>query len=108
MNRGNEKVKRVETINFREFMSGEWEQPKKKPLKAYSVIYINPWAFIDPTICAIGGVVLGIALFEKYLEKKEHFPLLDKMQSVTGLLFPAVGFGSLVYFLLTNPILGWL
>ena len=108
MNRGNEKVKKTQTIQFNQFMSGEYKKPKKKPLKAYSVIYINPWAFIDPTVCAIGGVVLGIALLEKYLERKEHFPLLEKIQSVTGLLFPALGFGGLVYFLISNPIRGWL
>jgi mannose/fructose/N-acetylgalactosamine-specific phosphotransferase system component IIC len=101
-------VKKTQTIKFSEFMSGEYKKPKQKQVKAYSVIYINPWAFIDPTICTIGGVVLGIALFEKFLERKEYFSLLEKMQSVTGLLFPAIGFGSLVYMLISNPILGWL
>jgi prolipoprotein diacylglyceryltransferase len=99
---------KTEVINFKEFMNGSWKEPKPKPIKAYSIIYINPMAFIDPTVCIVGGVILSIAVLEKYLQRKEHYAALEKIQSIMYFVLPTAGIGGVIYFLLTNPMMRWL
>ncbi|WP_228541190.1 hypothetical protein [Priestia megaterium] len=42
---------------------------KPRPFKAYSFVPFSPLAMFDPTILIIGGIVLGIAIIERILER---------------------------------------
>lgn len=94
-------MKKVHTIKFSEFMNGDYtkEQIKRKPFKAYSYIYVNPWALVDPTICTIGGAILAIVLIEKFLEHKEYFRAMQIIQSILDVVLPISGLAALTFFI---------
>lgn len=102
---------KVETINFKAFLNNSYKEPlpkKKSSVKAYSIVAINPYAFIDPTICIIGAGVLTLALLEKFLARQGNFDIVEKIQGFTSIIFPAVGLGAVIYFFAKNPFFGWM
>ncbi|MES5266666.1 hypothetical protein, partial [Priestia megaterium] len=42
---------------------------RPRPFRAYSFVPFSPLAMLDPTILTIGGIVLGIAIIERVLER---------------------------------------
>lgn len=91
---------REETMTIKQFMNGEHKKPKKRDTKAYSFIFINPMSFVDPTVCTIAGIVLLIALLEKFMERKEYFEGMKFIQSIMDVALPVGGIAALVFFLL--------
>jgi hypothetical protein len=95
-----EKVKKRETMSIKQFMAGEREKPKKRAVKVNSFIFINPISFVDPTVCTIAGIVLLIALLEKFMERKEYFNGMKFIQSIMDVALPVGGIAALIFFLL--------
>jgi hypothetical protein len=93
-------MKRRETMSIKSFMSGEYKKPKKRDRKTYSFIFVNPMSFVDPTVCTIAGIVLLIALLEKFMERKEYFEGMKFIQSIMDVALPVGGIAALVFFLL--------
>jgi hypothetical protein len=93
-------MKGRETMSIKSFMSGEYKKPKKKGTKMYSFIFINPMSFVDPTVCTIAGIVLLIALLEKFMERKEYFEGMKFIHSIMDVALPVGGIAALVFFLL--------
>ena len=91
---------KVKTIKFEDFMSGEFKKVeiKRKPFKAYSFIYVNPWAMIDPTVCTVAGIILAVVLIEKFLEHKEYFQAMQIIQSILDVVLPISGLAALTFF----------
>jgi hypothetical protein len=91
---------REEKMTIKQFMSGEYKKPKKRDRKVYSFIFVNPMSFVDPTVCTIAGIVLLIALLEKFMERKEYFEGMKFIQSIMDVALPVGGIAALVFFLL--------
>ena len=87
-------------MTIKQFMTGEREKPKKRAVKVNSFIFVNPMAFVDPTVCTIAGIVLLIALLEKFMERKEYFNGMKFIQSIMDVALPVGGIAALVFFLL--------
>ncbi|MEH6965356.1 hypothetical protein V7079_23350 [Priestia megaterium] len=102
-------MKCVHTIRFSDFMDRNYKEvvQKKKPTKTYS-LYINPLVFLDPTVCIIGGGILGLALVEKFLIHQGNIDIAMVIQSIISILFPLLAVGSLIYVLTHLPLVGWL
>lgn len=99
-------MKKTESILFRSFMNGSYKESvrKPRPYKAYSIIMINPMALLDPTILTIGGIVLGVVLLERFLERFGALDIAERISGVIRFLLPATFFGALIYFLMTFSI----
>lgn len=91
---------REERMTIKEFTTGEYKKPKKRARKVYSFIFVNPAAFIDPTVCTIAGVVLLIALLEKFMERKEYFEGMKVIQGIMDVALPVSGIVALIFFLM--------
>ncbi|WP_454844495.1 hypothetical protein [Priestia megaterium] len=102
-------MKKVQTISFSDFMNRSYQKDvrKKKPIRAYS-LYINPMVLFDPTVCIIGGSILGLALIEKFLIRQGNIDIAMVIQNVVHILFPLLTIGSLVYILTHLPLVGWM
>ncbi|WP_427124773.1 hypothetical protein ACQCPP_12575 [Priestia megaterium] len=102
-------MKKVQTISFSDFMDRSYQKvvQKKKPIRAYS-LYINPIVLFDPTVCVIGGIILGLALIEKLLIRQGNIDIAMVIQSVVHILFPLLTIGSLTYVLTHLPLVGWM
>ncbi|KRD90819.1 hypothetical protein ASE51_09560 [Bacillus sp. Root147] len=102
-------MKCVHTISFADFMDRTYQKvvQKKKPTRAYS-LYINPVVLFDPTVCIIGGSILGLALIEKFLIRQGNIDIAMVIQSVVHILFPLLTIGSLIYVLTHLPLVGWM
>lgn len=86
-------------MSIKTFMSGEYKKPKKRATKINSFIFVNPAAFIDPTVCTIAGIVLAIALLEKFLEHKQYFQGMQVLQGIMDAVLPIGGIAALAFFL---------
>jgi hypothetical protein len=93
-------MRRKKTMSVREFMNGEFKKPKKRPTKINSFVYVNPAAFIDPTVCTVAGIILLIAITEKVLARNEHFEAMRIIQIIMDVALPAGGISALLFFLL--------
>ncbi|MEH6887322.1 hypothetical protein ABWK29_09980 [Priestia megaterium] len=71
------------------------------PLKAYSFVPFSPLAMLDPTILTIGGIVLGIALIERILERWGVIDLVDQFAKVMRFILPVTFYSALIYFFAT-------
>ncbi|MEH7293930.1 hypothetical protein [Priestia megaterium] len=72
-----------------------------RPFRAYSFVPFSPLAMLDPTILAIGGIVLGIAIIERILERWGVIDLVDQFAKVMRFILPVTFYGALFYFLAT-------
>jgi len=72
-----------------------------RPLKAYSFVPFSPLAMLDPTILTIGGIVLGIAIIERILERWGVIDLVDQFAKVMRFILPVTFYGPLFYFFAT-------
>ena len=53
---------------------------RPRPFKAYSFVPFSPLAMLDPTILTIGGIILGIAIIERILERWGVIDLVDQFK----------------------------
>ncbi|WP_455931208.1 hypothetical protein [Priestia aryabhattai] len=74
---------------------------KPRPFKAYSFVPFSPLAMLDPTILTIGGIVLGIAIIERILERWGVIDLVDQFARVMPFILPVTFYSALIYFFAT-------
>ncbi|MDR7246990.1 hypothetical protein [Priestia megaterium] len=74
---------------------------RPRPFKAYSFVPFSPLAMLDPTILTIGGIVLGIAIIERILERWGVIDLVDQFAKVMRFILPVTFYSALVYFFAT-------
>jgi hypothetical protein len=56
---------------------------------------------LDPTILTIGGIVLGIAIIERILERWGVIDLGDQFAKVMRFILPVTFYSALIYFFAT-------
>lgn len=74
---------------------------RPRPFKAYSFVPFSPLAMLDPTILTIGGIVLGIAIIERILERWGVIDLVNQFAKVMRFILPVTFYGALFYFFAT-------
>ncbi|MED3948984.1 MULTISPECIES: hypothetical protein [Priestia] len=74
---------------------------RPRPFRAYSFVPFSPLAMLDPTILTIGGIVLGIAIIERVLERWGVIDLVDQFAKVMRFILPVTFYGALFYFFAT-------
>jgi len=74
---------------------------RPRPLRAYSFVPLSPLAMLDPTILIIGGIVLGIAIIERILERWGVIDLVDQFSKVMRFILPVTFYSALLYFFAT-------
>ncbi|MFS0907158.1 hypothetical protein AB3N02_29685 [Priestia aryabhattai] len=74
---------------------------RPRPFKAYSFVPFSPLAMLDPTILTIGGIVLGIAIIERILDRWGVMDIADQFEKVMRFILPVTFYGALFYFLAT-------
>ncbi|MGG0343281.1 hypothetical protein ABEY50_24795 [Priestia megaterium] len=99
-------MKKTELISLKNFMNVSYKKTKCKPsaYRAFSFVPFSPLAMLDPTILTIGGIVLGIALIERFLERLGVLDIEENISSVLRFIMPVTFFGALIYFLMTFSI----
>jgi hypothetical protein len=107
-----EKIKRMKVgtsmrkthyIIFRNLFHKPSSKPstKPRPFKAYSFVPFSPLAMLDPTILTLGGIVLGIAIIERILERWGVIDLVDQFSKIMRFILPVTFYGALFYFFAT-------
>ncbi|MGG0453849.1 hypothetical protein ABEY82_26160 [Priestia megaterium] len=74
---------------------------KPRPFKAYSFVPFSPFAMLDPTILTLGGIVLGVAIIERILERWGVIDLVDQFSKIMRFILPVTFYGALFYFFAT-------
>ncbi|KNH25903.1 hypothetical protein [Priestia megaterium] len=74
---------------------------RPRPFKAYSFVLFSPFAMLEPTILTIGGIVLGIAIIERILERWGVIDLVDQFAKVMRFILPVTFYSALIYFFAT-------
>ena len=74
---------------------------RPRPFRAYSFVPFSPLAMLDPTILTIGGIVLGIAIIERILERWGVIDLVDQFSKVMRFILPVAFYSALFYFFVT-------
>jgi hypothetical protein len=74
---------------------------KPRPVTDYSFVPFSPLAILDPTILTIGGIVLGITIIERILERWGVMDLADQVEKVMRFILPVTFYGALFYFFAT-------
>ncbi|MEB2277415.1 hypothetical protein LAV82_25705 [Bacillus sp. ILBB4] len=74
---------------------------RPRPFKTYSFVPFSPLAMLDPTILIIGGIVLGIAIIERILERWGVIDLVDQFAKVMRFILPVTFYSALIYFFAT-------
>ncbi|PEU68159.1 hypothetical protein CN397_23985 [Priestia megaterium] len=90
-------------ITFRNFFHKPFfnRLTKPRPFRAYSFVPFSPLAMLDPTILTIGGIVLGIAIIERILERWGVIDLVDQFAKVMRFILPVTFYSALIYFFAT-------
>ena len=96
-------MKKTYYIAFRNFFHKPSSKPstKPRPFNAYSFVPFSPLAMLDPTILTIGGIVLGIAIIERILERWGVIDLVDQFAKVMRFILPVTFYSALIYFFAT-------
>ncbi|MET3689495.1 hypothetical protein ABIC37_005045 [Priestia megaterium] len=74
---------------------------KPRLFRAYSFVPFSPLAMLDPTILTIGGIVLGIAIIERILERWGVMDLVDQFAKIMRFILPVTFYSALIYFFAT-------
>ncbi|QTL52844.1 hypothetical protein [Priestia aryabhattai] len=69
--------------------------------KAYSFVPFSPFAMLDSNILILGGIVLGIAIVERILERWGVIDLVDQFSKVMCFILPVTFYSALIYFFAT-------
>ncbi|MDH2363940.1 hypothetical protein [Priestia megaterium] len=75
--------------------------PRSRPFRAYSFVPFSPLAMLDPIILTIGGIVIGIAIIERILERWGVIDLVDQFAKVMRFILPVTFYSALLYFFAT-------
>jgi hypothetical protein len=96
-------MRKTQWFIFRKIFSPSPKPPLKRPrpFKAYSFVPFSPLAMLDPTILTIGGIVLGIAIIERILERWGVIDLVDQLAKVMRFILPVAFYSALFYFFAT-------
>ncbi|MEH7148385.1 hypothetical protein [Priestia megaterium] len=96
-------MRKTQFITFRNFFHKPslTSSIKPRPFKAYSFVPFSPFAMLDPTILTLGGIVLGIAIIERILNRWGVIDLADQFEKVMRLILPVTFYGALFYFFAT-------
>ncbi|MFK7681877.1 hypothetical protein ACI3ER_27980 [Bacillus sp. Wb] len=96
-------MRKTQFITFRNSFDKPPFKPstKPRPFKAYSFVPFSPLAMLDPTILTIGGIVLGIAIIERILERWGVIDLVDQFSRIMRFILPVTFYGALFYFFAT-------
>ncbi|MEH7092680.1 hypothetical protein CCZ20_26025 [Priestia aryabhattai] len=96
-------MRKTQRFPFRKIFSLSPKPPLKRPrpFKAYSFVPFSPLAMLDPTILTIGGIVLGIAIIERILERWGVIDLVDQFANVMRFILPVTFYSALIYFFAT-------
>ncbi|WP_425203947.1 hypothetical protein [Priestia megaterium] len=96
-------MRKTQWFNFRNFFHKPslTSSIKPRPFKAYSFVPFSPLAMLDPTILTIGGIVLGIAIIERILERWGVIDLVDQFSKIMRFILPVTFYGALFYFFAT-------
>ncbi|MCU7712943.1 hypothetical protein OK414_28610 [Priestia sp. JV24] len=71
---------------------------RPRPFRAYSFVPFSPLAMLDSTILTIGGIVLGVAIIERILERWGVIDLVDQFSKVMRFILPVTFYSALIYF----------
>jgi len=74
---------------------------RPRPFRAYSFVPFSPLVMLDPTILTLGGIVLGVAIIERILERWGVIDLVDQFSKVMRFILPVTFYGALFYFFAT-------
>ncbi|MBE5101617.1 hypothetical protein [Priestia aryabhattai] len=96
-------MRKTHFITFQKFFYKPPFKPSTapRPFKAYSFVPFSPLAMLDPTILTIGGIVLGIAIIERILERWGVIDLVDQFAKVMRFILPVTFYSALIYFFAT-------
>ncbi|MGR6341986.1 hypothetical protein ACU5CE_29970 [Priestia megaterium] len=96
-------MRKTKRFPFRKIFSPFLKPPLKRlrPFKTYSFVPFSPLAMLDPTILTIGGIVLGIAIIERILERWGVIDLVDQFAKVMRFILPVTFYSALIYFFAT-------
>ena len=96
-------MRKTHYSTFRKFFHKPSFNPSTapRPFRAYSFVPFSPLAMLDPTILTIGGIVLGIAIIERILERWGVIDLVDQFAKVMRFILPVTFYGALFYFFAT-------
>ena len=96
-------MRKTKKLTFRKILppSPKPSLTRPRPFKAYSFVPFSPLAMLDPTILTIGGIVLGIAIIERILERWGVIDLVDQFAKVIRFILPVTFYSVLIYFFAT-------
>ncbi|MBQ4870567.1 hypothetical protein IHQ11_29645 [Priestia megaterium] len=96
-------MRKTKKLTFRKILppSPKPSLTRPRPFKAYSFVPFSPLAMLDPTILTIGGIVLGIAIIERVLERWGVIDLVDQFSKIMRFILPVTFYGALFYFFAT-------
>ncbi|MGR6342144.1 hypothetical protein ACU5CE_30790 [Priestia megaterium] len=96
-------MRKTQKFPFRKTFSPPHKPPLTGPcpFRAYSFVPFSPLAMLDPTILTIGGIVLGIAIIERILERWGVIDLVDQFTKVMRFILPVTFYSALIYFFAT-------
>jgi hypothetical protein len=96
-------MRKTHYITFQKFFHKPSFKPstKPRPFKTYSFVPFSPLAMLDPTILTIGGIILGIAIIERILERWGVIDLVDQFGKIMRLILPVTFYSALIYFFAT-------
>jgi hypothetical protein len=96
-------MRKTHYMTFRNFFNKPSFKPstKPRPFKAYSFVPFSPLAMLDPTILTMGGIILGIAIIERILERWGVIDLVDQFAKVMRFILPVTFYSALIYFFAT-------
>ncbi|MGG0592579.1 hypothetical protein ABEY80_22440 [Priestia megaterium] len=96
-------MRKAKVFTFRKISSPPHKPSliRPRPFKAYSFVPFSPLAMLDPTILTIGGIVLGIAIIERILERWGVIDLVDQFAKVMRFILPVTFYSALIYFFAT-------
>ena len=96
-------MRKTKGLTFRKIIppSQKSSLTRPRPFKAYSFVPFSPLAMLDPTILTIGGIVLGIAIIERILERWGVIDLVDQFAKIMRFILPVTFYSALIYFFAT-------
>ena len=96
-------MRKTKGFTFRKILppSSKPSLTRPRPFKAYSFVPFSPLAMLDPTILTLGGIVLGIAIIERILERWGVIDLVDQFAKVMRFILPVTFYSALIYFFAT-------
>ncbi|MFP3668998.1 MULTISPECIES: hypothetical protein [Priestia] len=96
-------MRKIKEFTFPKIFPSPHKPPltRSRPFRACSFVPFSPLAMLDPTILTIGGIVLGIAIIERILERWGVIDLVDQFARVMRFILPVTFYSALIYFFAT-------